>query len=163
MAPVYSDVSYDVHIHRWRLVQLVAFAVTWKDGTRETRSNSDVNRWVEAIDQPAVPQLGLTAKTAVPPNLEQLRKELRESLLSSAGYVVHINLERRNNGIAKAVAAASGVDKAELICSYLAAIPLAGTESIDFANKELQALVGVSGGGSAMAQASQRCAAQAPK
>ncbi len=160
MGPVYSDISYDVQIQRTRLVQTVAFEVSFKDGQRESRKN-DIDRWVETTDQPAVPQLGLAAKPAVPVQIDELRKELRELLVKAAPYVVHNNLERRNTAIVKAVSAANGAEKAELICTYLAANPLASTDSVAFANKELAALTSVQGGGTAMAQASQRCAAQA--
>lgn len=159
MAPVYSDVSYEVKIHHTRLVQTLAFAVAFKDGSHETRNN-DIDRWVESTEQPAMPQLGLAAKAAVVAPVEELRKELRLSLIKAAGYVVHNNLERRNSAIVKAVTAASGVEKAELICAYLAAVPLASTDSIGFADKELAQLVAVSGGGTALVQASQRCAAE---
>jgi hypothetical protein len=160
MGPVYSDISYDVQIQRTRLVQTVAFELSFKDGQRESRKD-DIDRWVETQDQPAVPQLGLAAKPAVPVQVDELRKELRELLVKAAPYVVHNNLERRNTAIVKAVSAANGAEKAELICTYLAVNPLASTDSVAFANKELAAITSVQGGGTAMAQASQRCAAQA--
>lgn len=160
MGPVYSDISYDVKIHRTKLIQRIDFDVRFRDGKRETRGE-DLDRWVDSVDQPAVPQLGLAAKAAAPASIEELRKGLRDTLIKDAGQVVHVNLERRNNEIVKAVSAASGPARAELICAYLAANPLASSDSVAFANKELATLSGVSGGGTAMAQASQRCAAQA--
>lgn len=159
MGPVYTELSYDVQIHRTRLVQTIAFEVKFKDGQRESRK-TDLERWVDAVEQPEVPKLGLAAKPAAPAQVDELRKDLRESLIKAAPYVVHNNLERRNAALAKAVSAAQGPEKAELICAYLSAIPWASDDSVSFANKELAALTGVQGGGSAMRQASQRCAAQ---
>ena len=162
MGPVYSDLSYDVKIQRTRLVQPVAYAVTLRDGQKEARGD-EVDRFAESVDQPAVPQLGLAAKPAVVVKLEQLRSELHDNLVKSSGHVVYANLERRNAGIVAKVKAASGAEKAEVICTYLAVNPMATADSIAFANTELSTLVKVQGGGTALAAAAQRCAAGGQK
>ncbi len=162
LAPVYSDVSYDVTIRKTRLVQPLVYQVLLSDGKRETRSN-EADRWLETLDQPDVHQLGLAAKAAVPPSREELRKGVHEAILNGAGYVVHHNLERRNAALVAKVTAATGADKAEQICTYLAVNPLAAADSVSFANKELLALTSVSSGGTALAAATQRCAGHALK
>ena len=160
MGPVYTDVTYEVTIHKTMVVLPVSFVAVWKDGKRENRT-SDMSRWHEAIEQPAVAKLNLAAKPAEVADVAKLSSQIKETILQQAGLAVHHNLDRRAIEMLKGIQTSTGTDRAERICAYFAVMPMANQDSVTYANGELAKLLSVYNGATALATATKRCAAEA--
>lgn len=154
--PVYTEVSYDVTIHTWKLAQPIALTIRTKDG-KTTRSTMVPDRSTSLLEQDAHAQLGLPAVKPTPQTADPLRAPMHKAMASSAEYLVHNNLGPRNDAIVAKVKATEGLERADWIATYLVVNPKANADNRSFADKEIYAITKVLMAGSKLADKGAAC------
>ncbi|MBK9033769.1 MAG: hypothetical protein IPL61_21300 [Myxococcales bacterium] len=159
-APVEAELSYPVRVHTSTLHQVVLIDAKPKRG-KATSSRPDMTRVSTSEEHDAVAQLGIAAARPTRPDVDAMRGALHAQIVQDSPYVVHNNLEARNQALGERVQAATGAERAELIATWMALNPSSNQDVLKFSDDELTKLLGLPPGAArTLARRTTACWAQ---